>query len=97
VAVHFGHHLGDLDHASGQVQALAAQPGHLPDAQASIGAKQDQRPVGRPDGHGQAAHLGHGQEPHFGSLDLGQGDLAAWRAGDHAPSTAAARILVRIW
>jgi hypothetical protein len=82
--MHLGHHLGDLDHPGDQVQALAAQPGHLPDAKPAIGTKQDQRPVGRPDRHGQAAHLGHSQEPHLGPLDLGQRDLAAWRAGDHA-------------
>jgi hypothetical protein len=52
MAMHLGHHLGDLHHAGGQVQALAAQPGHLPDAQPPIGPEQDQRPIGRPDGHG---------------------------------------------
>jgi hypothetical protein len=41
VAVHLGHDLGDLDHPGGQVQALAAQPGHLPDPQPAIGAEQD--------------------------------------------------------
>jgi hypothetical protein len=84
VAVHLGHDLSDLDHPSGQVQALAAQPGHLANPQAAIGAQQDQRPVSRPDRHRQAAHLGHGQKPHLGPLDPGQGDLPAGRAWNHA-------------
>jgi hypothetical protein len=85
MAVHLGHHLDHLDHPAGQVQTLAAQPGHLPDPQPAIGAKQDQRPVGRLDGHGQAADLGHGQEPHLAPLNLGQRNPTARRAREHAP------------
>jgi hypothetical protein len=84
MAMHLGDHLGDLDHPGGQVQALAPQPGHLPDAQAAIGAEQDQRSIARSDRHGEAADLGHGQESHLGPLDPGQGDLAARGAWEHA-------------
>ena len=77
-ATNLGDDLGDLHHAPQQVDPAAAQAGQLPDAQAIVGADQDEGAVAQADGVGQAGDLDRGQKPHLLSLNLGQRHPLAW-------------------
>jgi hypothetical protein len=68
------HDLGHRDRPAQQVDAAAAQPGQLPDAQPAVGADQDQGAAAGRDGVGQGGDLGRGQESYLLPLDLGQRD-----------------------
>ena len=77
------HDLGHLDRPTQQVDAAAAQPGQLPDAQPAVGGDQDQRAVARADRVGQGGDLGRGQEPHLLPLHLGQRHPPTRRLREH--------------
>jgi hypothetical protein len=69
---HLGDDLRHLDRPPEQVDPTTAQPGQLPDAQATVGGDQDQGAVAGHDQVGQPGDLSRGQEPHLLPLDLGQ-------------------------
>jgi HAD superfamily hydrolase (TIGR01509 family) len=79
-----------LHGAALQVDPAAAQARHLADAQPAVGAKQDERPVVRPDRVSELQYLRGGEEPHLLPLDLRQRHPSARRCGIMPVSTAAA-------
>jgi hypothetical protein len=86
------HNLGHRDHPEQQVDAAAAQPGQLPDAQAAVGAGQDQGAVASMDRVGQGGDLGRvrnriSSRSTLGSGTRRHGDWPSMPASTAAPGT----------
>ena len=92
LAMNLGHHLGDLDRPGSRSSRLRRSPAISP-----MRGRHRHRAGSAPDSagrrHGQAADLGHGQEPHLVSLDPGQRDRPAWRAREHVGAHRRGRIV----
>jgi hypothetical protein len=84
VAARLGEDLDDADCPVLEVDVVPAERGHLPDAEATVGAEQHQRAVLGPDSVGEPADLSGGEKPDLLMVDLGELDTPAGRPGDHA-------------
>jgi hypothetical protein len=76
--------LGDLDHASFQVDTPTAKPSHLADAKAAVGAKEHQRSVVGPDAVRQPSNLSRCQKAHLPPLDPWERHPTAGVLREHA-------------
>jgi hypothetical protein len=97
LAADLDHDLGHVHRPAQQVDPAAAQPGQLPDAQAAVGADQDQRPVALTDGVGQLGDLGRVKDRISSRSTLGSRTVRHGDRGTMSAFTAAVRVRPRSW